>query len=136
MRALLVAGDPLFAKGLRHLLEAGGHAVVGTASDGVEAVVKARVLRPDVVLLDAHLPGLCLAEVARRIRTALPGEMLIVLVDPADAACLCDPFRGTVSACLPKYEAGTRLLDLLASLAGATWSCSCRQCLPRRRTSD
>jgi CheY-like chemotaxis protein len=34
-----------------------GFAVVGVASSGVEALRKSVLLRPDVVLMDLHMPG-------------------------------------------------------------------------------
>ncbi len=41
--------------------------IVGAASDGIEAVQKARDLKPDVILLDVGLPGIDGFEAARRI---------------------------------------------------------------------
>ena len=57
MKVLLVDDHPLFLDGLRNLLSAHGLAVAGTARDGLEALEQARALRPDLVLMDIHLPG-------------------------------------------------------------------------------
>jgi DNA-binding NarL/FixJ family response regulator len=59
VRVLVADGQALVRAGFRALLEAGGQInVVGEASTGEEAVALARRLRPDVVLIDATLPGL------------------------------------------------------------------------------
>ena len=56
LRILLADDHGLFLEGLSNLLRAGGYPVVGTASDGLEAVQLARSLHPDVVLMDIRMP--------------------------------------------------------------------------------
>ena len=45
-----------------------GCAVVGTVKDGPAALVAARTLRPDVIVLDISMPGMTGLEVATRLR--------------------------------------------------------------------
>ena len=76
---LVADGQALVRAGFRALLEAGGQInVVGEASTGEEAVALARRLRPDVVLIDATLPGLNCVEATGRI-LADPGIAVMVL---------------------------------------------------------
>ena len=58
INVLVVDDHAVVRAGLEQLL-AGAEdiAVVGTASDGAEAVTQARSLRPDVVLMDLQMPG-------------------------------------------------------------------------------
>jgi DNA-binding NarL/FixJ family response regulator len=51
--------------------------VVGAVSDGIEAVQKARDLKPDVVLLDVGLPSLDGIEAARRMRAQDPSARIL-----------------------------------------------------------
>src|SRR4051794_7522294 len=78
VRVLVADGQALVRAGFRALLEADGQIVVGEASTGEEAVALARSLRPDVVLIDATLPGLDCVEATGRM-LADPGVAVMLL---------------------------------------------------------
>jgi CheY-like chemotaxis protein len=68
MKTVLVVDDyQPFRESARGLLESGDFQVVGEAADGADAVQLTDELRPDVVLLDVHMPDLDGFEVARRL---------------------------------------------------------------------
>jgi DNA-binding NarL/FixJ family response regulator len=79
VRVLVADAQALVRAGFRALLESGGRmSVVGEASTGEEAVAEARRVRPDVVLLDAMLPGLNCVEATGRM-LADPGVAVMLL---------------------------------------------------------
>jgi CheY-like chemotaxis protein len=58
VRTVLVVDDyEPFRLVVREMLERDGFRVVGEAADGAAAIDAARILRPELVLLDVHLPG-------------------------------------------------------------------------------
>jgi DNA-binding NarL/FixJ family response regulator len=76
---LIVDDHKGFRVWARAFLEAQGYRVVGEAADGAEALSAVGRLRPDVVLLDVHLPDVDGFEVARRAAEA-PEAPVVVLV--------------------------------------------------------
>lgn len=68
-----------------------GFVTIAETGSGVDAVALAAVLRPDVVLLDARLPGLDGREVARRIRAAGSARLLVLLASDNDDAPVAVP---------------------------------------------
>jgi len=86
-RILLADDHPMLRAGLAMLIEAEADlAVVAEAADGIEAVEKARALKPDIVILDLTMPRLSGLEALREIRRDSPETKILVLTmhdDPA-----------------------------------------------------
>ncbi len=78
---LLIADDHhLFRKGLASLLEKDpGFEVVAEAEDGAEAIKKAQAVKPDLVLMDIHMPGINGLEATRQITHTLPDTRVVML---------------------------------------------------------
>ena len=53
--------------------------IVGSASSGGEAVALAEALRPDVVLMDVHMPGMDGIEAARQVRRVSPRSRVVIV---------------------------------------------------------
>ena len=86
MRILLVDDDEQVRRSIRSLLSAGsGFSICDDATDGVEAVEKAKSLRPDLVLMDISMPRMDGLVAARILRRDLPETKIIIIsqTDPA-----------------------------------------------------
>lgn len=80
MRVLVVDDHTLFRKGLICLLEKDKEfQVVAEAENGTEGINKAKELRPDLVVMDIHMPGIGGIEATRRIRALLPSAKVVIL---------------------------------------------------------
>ncbi len=83
---LLVDDHPVVIEGLRKVLAtAGDIAVTAEAHDAAAAIERARALKPDVILLDLHLPDVSGAEVAVTLRADETTRAIPVIVLSADA---------------------------------------------------
>lgn len=84
IRILIVEDDPKVRSALRMRLRLeAGIAIVGEAGDGPTAIELSVSLKPDVVVLDLHLPGLDGLSVCRLLETQ--GSTVVVLsMDDAD----------------------------------------------------
>ncbi len=87
VRVFLVDDHALFRSGVRAELDRGvpDVTVIGEAGSVDEAVAAIRHLKPDVVLLDVHMPDGGGAEVLRRVRPEQP-EVVFLALSVSDAA--------------------------------------------------
>jgi DNA-binding NarL/FixJ family response regulator len=83
---ILIADDhPVVREGLIAMLSREvDFNVVGEAKDGVEAVNKAKELKPDVVLMDLRMPEMDGVEAIRQIRSVMPDIKFIILTTYSD----------------------------------------------------
>ncbi|GAA2989217.1 response regulator transcription factor [Streptosporangium longisporum] len=80
LQVMIVDDHPVVREGLRGMLEADpGITVVGEASSGDEAVVRAAAIRPDVILMDLRMPDGDGVSAIPRILADRPESRVIVL---------------------------------------------------------
>ncbi|WP_030511793.1 response regulator [Microbispora rosea] len=100
---LLVDDQVLVRKGFGMIVNAQGDmCVAGEAGDGEQAVRLCAELRPDVVLMDVHLPGLDGIAATEQITAALPGVRVLALSMYDMDEYVVDMLRAGASGFLPK----------------------------------
>lgn len=80
IRVLIADDHVIVREGLRAILGAQPDIeVVGEASDGEEAVAKAKELHPDIVLMDITMPGMSGLDATRQIKQQSPNVSVLIL---------------------------------------------------------
>ena len=116
LRVMLVDDHSLFLEGLRNLLVSEGINVVGMAKDGLEALVQARHLRPDVILMDIQMPRCDGVSATRLIKTELPECKVVMLTISEDEQDLFEAVKSGASGYLLKRLDAVDFFAYLAEL--------------------
>ena len=90
--------------------------VVGQARNGVEAVELAQLLRPDVVLMDLHMPLKGGVAATREITRNLPNTQILVLTTLNDDETVFEAVRAGAQAYLLKDADEDELLETIRAL--------------------
>jgi DNA-binding NarL/FixJ family response regulator len=111
---LIVDDSATSREGLKALLSTFKHVeVVGEASDGREAIDKVRTHRPDVVLMDVHMPVMDGLEATRLIKRNWPDCRVVILT------VYSHRFRDAIAAGADDFVGKGEPHDrLLAAIAG------------------
>ncbi|NJP06274.1 MAG: PAS domain S-box protein [Chloroflexaceae bacterium] len=116
LNVFLVDDHPLFLEGLHRLLVSHGIAVVGMARNGEDALIQARRLHPDIILMDIDMPGGDGLAATRRIKTELPDTQIVILTVSADEDHLFAALKNGASGYLLKNLDVNTFFDLLSEL--------------------
>ena len=96
--------------------EVQGFRLVGTASDGLEAVQKANDLQPDLILLDVGLPGINGIAAAAQIRQCSPKSRILFVSENCDVDVVAAAMETGAVGYMPKTNAANELVPLLNAL--------------------
>lgn len=154
MKVLIVDDHPVARRGLRIIVsEAFNGTECAEASDAISALELAEDFRPDLLLIDIHMPGeLKAPELCRQMREMLPDSKIVIvtafdgsaeirdcLVAGADGCLLKDTSETDMAAALRTAAAGGSALDarvafrLAKDLASAPADSSASDLSPRQR---
>ncbi len=114
IRVLLVDDQALFREALATLLSVRNDIeVVGEAGNGSDALLRARELAPDVVLMDLRMPVLDGIAATRRLRAELPTARVIALTTFDDDEDVFAALRAGAVGYLLKDVSSTRLVEAI-----------------------
>jgi DNA-binding NarL/FixJ family response regulator len=87
LRVLVVDDHPLMCDAISDAIRAEADLiVVGQAASGVQAVVQARALSPDVIVMDLFMPGMDGVQATAAICAVLPSARILMLTSGAEEA--------------------------------------------------
>jgi two-component system, NarL family, nitrate/nitrite response regulator NarL len=114
VRVLIADDEPLFVDTIKALLAGDSRLeVVGTASNGQDAVDLVLALAPDVTLMDISMPVMDGIEATRRIREQAPDACVLVLTGSSISADVDRARQAGVAAFLTKDRLGTQLVNAI-----------------------
>ncbi|MFI5982244.1 response regulator [Streptomyces sp. NPDC051555] len=118
IRVLIVDDQALIRSGLRSVLATSdGLAVVGEAADGAEAISAARELRPDVVIMDLHMPHIGGVEATLQLlRLDDPPRVLVLTTFKTDDLVI-RALQAGASGFLLKDLSGSELTTAVCTVA-------------------
>jgi len=119
-RVLLTDDHALFREGLAGIVSSQDDMeVVGEANDGLEAVIMAQEIKPDLILMDVQMPGMDGLEATRQIKQILPETIIVVLTVRDDDDKLFEALKyGAQGYLLKDIRSHEMLSKLRAALNG------------------
>jgi len=116
VRILLADDHALVRSGIASLLVAHGIEVVGEAGDGLAALQEARKLKPDIILMDVHMPRCNGMESTSLIKTEMPDIKIIMLTISEEEENLFEAIKSGADGYLLKNMKADQFLDLLGGV--------------------
>lgn len=116
MRVLLVDDHAVFSQALMMLLTVNNYEVVGTATDGLEALKQARLLTPELILMDIQMPGCNGLDATRLIKAEMPQIKIVMLTVSSSDEDLFEAVKSGASGYLLKSQSAERFLELLSEV--------------------
>jgi|HubBroStandDraft_1064217.scaffolds.fasta_scaffold23180_3 DNA-binding NarL/FixJ family response regulator len=114
VRILIADDHPDIRKAVRSMLQKYSRfEVCGEVDDGAKAILEARKLKPDVVVLNIQMPVLNGFEAAREIKTTLPRTAIVILSASADERFVQEAKKIGVRAYVAKTKAGESLVKAI-----------------------
>jgi len=111
-RILLADDNTSLLTALKRLLNL-SYTVVSTVRTGADVLEAARVLQPDVIVIDVRLPDINGLVVCRQVTAAVPHARVVVLTAVDDPVVEQRAFEAGAAAFVLKYRAGDDLIPAI-----------------------
>ena len=119
LRVLVVDDHPLFREGLSDIIATmPGVEVAAEASDGHEAVERARDIAPDLVIMDLHMPGMNGIEATRHIVAERPDTAILVLTMLENDDSVVSALRAGARGYIVKGSSRAEIARAIDAVAG------------------
>jgi two-component system, LytTR family, response regulator AlgR len=119
VRVLVVDDDQRVGARLRELLTDFDHIVVGLASNGIQALVLIKALRPDVVVSDLRMPEMSGLQLATEVRRLADPPAMIIVSAYDDASLKKEARQAGAHAYVVKGAPGEQIHDAVVTAAAA-----------------
>jgi two-component system chemotaxis response regulator CheY len=91
MKKIMIVDDASFMRmNLKMMLEKNGFKVIGEAVDGLDAIIKYEVLKPDLVTMDITMPEMNGIDALKQIKRIHPEAKVVMITAMGQEACVKD----------------------------------------------
>ncbi len=119
-RVLVVEDEKIISMQITRVLSRAGYDIVGTASDGNEAIIKANELHPDVILMDLVMPRMHGLDAIKSINGTLPESNIIVVTGLQSKSILTEALKAGAKDGIFKPFKEHELLEIIAKYSTET----------------
>lgn len=116
MKIVIADDHALFADGLKNLLEARDYEVIGSARNGLEAFEMARILSPDIMLIDIFMPQCDGLEATTLISSSFPAIKIVILTSSENENDIFSAVKAGACGYFIKSFESDRLFEVLGAL--------------------
>ena len=137
VRVMIVDDHEIVRRGIAEIIDrADGLEVVAEAGGQAEALRRAELVRPDVVLVDLQLPDGTGIELMQELRDSVPQALPIVLTSFDDDEALAEALAAGARAYLLKTVHGAEISDVVRAVASGRVLLDERTVTRRREDHD
>jgi two-component system chemotaxis response regulator CheY len=117
MKNVLIVDDAMFMRNtLKMMLVKDGHNVVGEAQNGIEAIEKYKLLKPDVVTMDIHMPEMGGLDALKEIKAFDSNAVVIMITAAGDHGHVMDAMKLGASNFIVKPFTEDKVIKVMESV--------------------